>query len=194
VLHLVFGAPQSGKSIFAENIAALYSGSTIYIGTLPGRRRYKELIAEHQNRRPPVWSLIELICDPLVDLPALRQALSDYRNVLLDGLTFYILRLMALKASDWGMLRREMVELIESAAHKEGHVVVVDSLTSTILEPIEKLVVRAAHDILARKAHTIRLYECGTARPISFGELLRIDRLSLTSGEDWRIIEMRDNA
>ena len=86
-LILILGGARSGKSTFAEKLAAQSGQSVAFIATATGDdEEMRTRIARHQATRPRTWHTLE---EPL-DLPgALRRASSVADVVLLDCLTLW---------------------------------------------------------------------------------------------------------
>lgn len=127
MLHLILGAPKSGKSEYAERLIAGYEGATVYVGTLPRNPYYSAIILEHRERRPPTWGLIELIGDPHSDLGLVSSRIGCYRNVLVDGLLFYLLRLAVTFKGELNEVAQRLLQLLVRPAGR-GEVLVVDPL------------------------------------------------------------------
>lgn len=173
MLHLIVGPTGSGKSEYAERLMAGYPGRTVYVGTLPQTRAFKAVIKQHKARRPAHWELIELARDPRTDLKVLDAALSNFQNVIVDGLTYYLFRLMTLFGNSLNDLRVSTKDLIDRAALHAGQVIVVDTPVYNTLPDEECRVHRYLHLQLARSARTLTLFENGMARPLSRHAILR---------------------
>lgn len=173
MLHLIVGPTGSGKSEYAERLMAGYLGRTVYVGTLPQTRAFKAVIKHHKARRPAHWELIELARDPHADLKVLDAALSSFQNVFVDGLTYYLFRIMTLFGDNLNDLRVSTKDLIYRAASHDGQVIVVDTPVYNTLPEEECRVLRYLHLQLARSARNLTLFENGIARPLSRYAILR---------------------
>lgn len=95
-LIFVLGGARSGKSAFAERLAALRQaqegGRVLYIATAEALDADMERrIANHRQQRPPEWDTLE---EP-VNLPeVLPSALNGYDTCLLDCLTLWVSNLL----------------------------------------------------------------------------------------------------
>jgi adenosyl cobinamide kinase/adenosyl cobinamide phosphate guanylyltransferase len=165
VLHLVIGLAKSGKSEYAERLMNSFRGPTVYIGTLPTAPYYTGIIRDHQERRPPDWQLIELIGDPTTDLRVLSDTLQNFHNVLLDGLLFYLLRLITIFDEDLIAIGQEALSLISQVAAR-GEIVIVDPPVPKVLTAYERKLLRIAQRLLIIQADTITLVTNGRAVPL----------------------------
>jgi adenosyl cobinamide kinase/adenosyl cobinamide phosphate guanylyltransferase len=169
VLHLILGAPKSGKSEYAERLVAGYTEPTAYVGTLPLNPYYSDTIWQHRRRRPSSWGLIELVGEPRADLRALAGSLHCYRNVLLDGLLFYLLRLRVTYAGDLDAVEREIIALLIRISG-EGEVVVVDPPAQDLPALKEHEAVQYMQSLLVSRADTVTFVEGGKIVQTLVGE------------------------
>lgn len=194
MLHLVVGAAHSGKSEYAENLISNLSGGKVYVGTLPRIPQYQNSIRAHQARRPSSWFLIELIGDLSVDIEILRSAVSQSPNILVDGLTFYLLQSLAAFEENFLAFRPEVGALIDRAAFGVQTVIVTDPPVPKLLPKhvpsTARWLLRYIHAMLARRASTITFIKDGEATSITRKDLLRLDRLRLDSRNDPRLSEL----
>jgi adenosylcobinamide kinase/adenosylcobinamide-phosphate guanylyltransferase len=87
---LVLGGARSGKSRYAEGLAAGFAGRRAYIATpQPGDVEMAARISAHRAARALDWATIEA---PLELVEALEQATGDF--VLIDCLTLWISNLL----------------------------------------------------------------------------------------------------
>ena len=91
-LILVLGGARSGKSAFAERLAALRQaqagGRVLYVATAEALDADMERrIANHRRQRPPGWDTLE---EPLHLASALPDAQQGYDTCLLDCLTLWV--------------------------------------------------------------------------------------------------------
>ncbi|MBL8673028.1 MAG: bifunctional adenosylcobinamide kinase/adenosylcobinamide-phosphate guanylyltransferase [Alphaproteobacteria bacterium] len=92
-LTLVLGGARSGKSRFAESLAARHPGPRIYIATAePLDEEMAERIARHRaDRAGASWSVVE---EPRDLASALRRAARPEAVLLVDCLTLWLANLM----------------------------------------------------------------------------------------------------
>ena len=95
-LIFVLGGARSGKSAFAERLAALRQtqegGRVLYVATAEALDADMERrIANHRRQRPPEWDTLE---EPLHLPTALPPALEGYDTCLLDCLTLWVSNLL----------------------------------------------------------------------------------------------------
>ncbi len=92
---LVLGGIRSGKSAFAEEIAAGLGGEVVYLATgVAVDDDFADRIRKHQESRPAHWVTVE---DPLDPAAALGPALSERTGktaVLVDSLDTWVSNLL----------------------------------------------------------------------------------------------------
>jgi adenosylcobinamide kinase / adenosylcobinamide-phosphate guanylyltransferase len=87
-LTLVLGGARSGKSRYAEGLAAGAAAGVTYIATAePGDREMAARIAQHRARRSASWKTVEA---PLDLAPAILAHVDPGRPVLVDCLTLWL--------------------------------------------------------------------------------------------------------
>jgi adenosylcobinamide kinase/adenosylcobinamide-phosphate guanylyltransferase len=100
-LILVIGGARSGKSTFAEQLAARSGRSVAYIATATASDDdMRDRIARHQAARPSTWLTIE---EPLHLAEAVRRATSLADIVLLDCITVWL--------SNWLLAQEELLPM-----------------------------------------------------------------------------------
>ncbi len=100
---LVLGGARSGKSRYAEELAAAHEGARVYIATArAGDEEMAMRISAHQARRGRAWATVE---EPLELVPALRAAAQEGGFILVDCITLWLSNLM--------MARRDMAAEVE---------------------------------------------------------------------------------
>ena len=132
-LTLVLGGARSGKSAWAERLAAGTSGAPVYLATAePGDEEMKERIRLHQTRRGARWQTVE---EPL-DLPtALRRECAPGRVVLLDCLTLWLSNVI-LKGRD---VEKHISEFLQCLSILESPLVVVSNEVGLGIVPAQAL-------------------------------------------------------
>jgi adenosylcobinamide kinase/adenosylcobinamide-phosphate guanylyltransferase len=89
---LVFGGARSGKSAYAERIAAASGKEVVYIATAAaGDAEMAARIAHHRAQRPAHWHTVE---EPTALAAALAAWRATDRLVLVDCLTLWLSNLM----------------------------------------------------------------------------------------------------
>ncbi len=100
-LILVIGGARSGKSTFAERLAARSGRSVAYIATATASDDdMRDRIARHQAARPSTWLTIE---EPLHLAEAVQRATSLADVVLLDCITVWL--------SNWLLAQEELLPM-----------------------------------------------------------------------------------
>lgn len=99
-LILVTGPARSGKSEWAETLAAQSGKAVYYIATAqldPDDAEWQARIARHQHRRPPTWKTQHVP----VDLAATLHAADATDCLLIDSLGTWLANLLDQDESTW---------------------------------------------------------------------------------------------
>ncbi len=132
---LVTGGAKSGKSLFAEKLAAGLSGAVVYVATAEVLDAEMEArVARHRAQRPASWTTVEAPRDPKF---VLERVPSSAGVVLIDCLTIWASnRLLSLgepeTAGWWEAVEElqrtlcdELHAVVETARVRSWHVVMV---------------------------------------------------------------------
>lgn len=119
-MTLVIGGARSGKSSFAQGLAASLSPAVCFVATAEaGDGEMSERIARHREERPAGWTTVELA----EGLPV-PEITPGTDTALLDCFTVYLSRLMAASGLDWApeaedaMPETEVVERMEETEER----------------------------------------------------------------------------
>ena len=131
---LVLGGARSGKSGFAERLAAECGADVLYVATATADdAEMADRIARHRAHRPPAWQTVEVRIGVAAALRDLLPRGSDPPVVLVEDLTLLLANLMATTdAND------------PSAAGAAG----VDEAEASAVHEVDALVSLPAHTIL----------------------------------------------
>jgi adenosylcobinamide kinase/adenosylcobinamide-phosphate guanylyltransferase len=154
-LLFVTGGARSGKSRFAERLAAASGRAVVYLATMePLDEEVRARIARHQTERPADWATVEA---PLDIVTAVRDAPSE-SCVLLDCLSLWVSNQLlappgAVKAEALAELEAVLEGAIEDVARltrtRQGDVILVTNEVGGGLVPDHALG-RAYRDLLGR--------------------------------------------
>ncbi|HEX2944754.1 MAG TPA: bifunctional adenosylcobinamide kinase/adenosylcobinamide-phosphate guanylyltransferase [Clostridia bacterium] len=178
MINFVLGYKASGKSLFAERSLLLNGKSTLYIGTLPDYAYYRETIEIHKRRRPEEWGLIELTHDPVYDMEVINSQIDLYDNILLDGLTFYVIRCIYF-AQDLDPCKSLFVDLLQRMQRDKVCSYLVDTPVPVKLDSEARRMVFSMHYLIMRHAAAIFYVDNGKTRNMSFNEAYRFDKVQL---------------
>jgi adenosylcobinamide kinase / adenosylcobinamide-phosphate guanylyltransferase len=139
-LVLVIGGVRSGKSEFAERLAAEYGSGVLYVATAEaGDEEMAARIAAHVARRPAAWRTVEAPLDPV---RVIHEADADALTVLLDCVGFLVSNIL-LGATDPHIARdrlgRVIDQLLAEAEARQGPMVAVTSDVGSGLVPLTSL-------------------------------------------------------
>ncbi len=131
---LVLGGARSGKSAYAEKLAAYSGREVIYIATArDSDGEMGERIAHHRRQRPAHWATVE---EPLLLADAIARWTAPSRVVLVDCLTLWLSNLIFSDCRDFpeagvvslpplfGAQRARLLDTLRTAA---GDVVLVSN-------------------------------------------------------------------
>lgn len=89
---LVFGGARSGKSAYAEKLAAESAKEVVYVATArAGDGEMSTRITLHRQQRPTEWRTVE---EPLALADTIEQWAAPHRLILVDCLTLWLSNLM----------------------------------------------------------------------------------------------------
>lgn len=120
---LILGGASSGKSVYAERLAASSNLSVHYLATATaGDEEMARRIARHRERRPASWALVE---EPLYLAETLWALATPDTCLLVDCLTLWLSNLIC--AEDDGLLAREQAHLLETLPDLPGRIILVSN-------------------------------------------------------------------
>lgn len=163
MLELILGGARSGKSRFAERLAAESGLAVSYIATSqPLDGEMVERIAHHRERRPVHWSLVE---EPLQLARVLREQAAANRCLLVDCLTLWLTNLLML--DDAARLAEERDALLECLVELPGRILLVSNETGLGVVPLGELTRRYVdeagwlHQAVAERAQRVTFMVAG---------------------------------
>jgi len=163
MLELILGGARSGKSRFAERLAAESGLAVTYIATsqaLDGEMTAR--IAHHRQRRPVHWSLVE---EPLQLARVLREQAAPQRCLLVDCLTLWLTNLLML--DDAARLAEARDALLECLPELPGRIILVSNETGLGVVPLGELTRRYVdeagwlHQAVADRAQRVTFMVAG---------------------------------
>ena len=163
MLELILGGARSGKSRFAERLAAESGLAVSYIATSqPLDGEMTERIAHHRERRPAHWTLVE---EPLQLARVLRAQAAAERCLLVDCLTLWLTNLLML--DDAARLAEERDALLECLDGLPGRILLVSNETGLGVVPLGELTRRYVdeagwlHQAVAERAQRVTFMVAG---------------------------------
>jgi len=123
-LYFITGGARSGKSAFAEEIAAGISGKRAYVATAQALdAEMAQKIAKHRTDRGDAWDTYE---EPLAVSDLLLKLSRGYQVVLVDCLTLWLSNVIAHTTGDTVVLDR-MEELVKTLRKFPGVCIIVSN-------------------------------------------------------------------
>lgn len=148
----ITGGARSGKSSFAEKLAAERGPGVTYLATAAGGDdEMRQRIESHRRRRPDGWKTVEVAGDLA---GAIGQALEGGGTVLVDCITVYLAGLMpqesggensALQADvagngrDSAAVEAEIERLVDVCRSGNGRVIIVGNEVGMGIVPVSPL-------------------------------------------------------
>ena len=179
-IFLVTGGTRSGKSAFAQNLAAKWGTRVAYVATAEaGDPEMRERIAKHQAARPATWTTVEA---PFQLREALAAPGATAEVILVDCVTMYISNLIfretgpvagdenpALDPRIEAIIQGEIAALLQTAATIPAKVIFVTNELGAGLVPPSNLgrlyrdIVGRANQQIAAAAAQVFWVVCGIA-------------------------------
>jgi adenosylcobinamide kinase/adenosylcobinamide-phosphate guanylyltransferase len=169
---LILGGVRSGKSRYAEALAARHMGSVAVVATgTAGDEEMAARIAAHRARRPTSWRVVE---EPIALGRALLEAARPDSIVIIDCLTLWLTNI--LMQSDPTLLQRECDALLAAMQSAAGSVVLVSNEVGSGIVPVGELARRftdatgSLHQQLAEVCDRVVLMVAGlplTVKPLA---------------------------
>jgi adenosylcobinamide kinase / adenosylcobinamide-phosphate guanylyltransferase len=131
---LVFGGARSGKSAYAEQLAAQSGKEVVYLATAQGGdAEMQTRIAMHQQRRDQNWLTVE---EPLALGDAIMQRSTPHNLILVDCLTVWLSNLLFAEQKDYPEVghieppvafHAQRERFLQALQHASGDVVLVSN-------------------------------------------------------------------
>jgi adenosylcobinamide kinase/adenosylcobinamide-phosphate guanylyltransferase len=129
---LVLGGARSGKSAFAEQVAAECGEPVLYVATATAAdAEMAERVAHHRAQRPAAWRTLEV---PLGLAQAVADARGEARTVLVEDLTLLLANLLE-DGADAEAAERAAGDDVEALLRLDAHVVLVSNEVGMGLVP-----------------------------------------------------------
>lgn len=156
-LVFVTGAARSGKSFFAEKMAASLEGKVNYIATcVPEDDEMRERVARHQARRPENWQTIEEALNPA---RIIKELDGPGQIFLLDCITLLVNNLMLQPESETNeeQILKKISTLAQVSSEAAAHVIIVSNEVGWGIVPADPLS-RLYRDIIGRANQILASY------------------------------------
>ena len=165
-LVLITGGARSGKSRFAESLAAERGGRVLYLATLqPLDQEMAERVLRHRESRPQEWRTVE---EPLGVAHALEEAAGSFDTCVLDCITLWVSNLLLADMPEASILE-SVRKLIDGNSRRASTLIAVTNETGSGLVPEYELgrrfrdVLGEANQLLAGAATSAYLCTAGIA-------------------------------
>ena len=152
--QLILGGARSGKSAFAERIAAASGLEVVYLATAQSfDGEMAARIAHHRGSRPAHWQCVE---EPIALAATLQAVAAPGRCVLVDCLTLWLSNLLG--HPDSAMFAREREALLATLGQLPGQLVLVSNEVGQGIVPLGELTRRFVDE--AGRLHQALALQC----------------------------------
>lgn len=135
-ITLILGGARSGKSHFAQRLAALHSPVAFVATARPSDDEMRRKIERHKAERPAEWSTIE---EPLALETVLQHEASNFSLLLIDCLTLYTSNLMTAENNDPEAVLRRASRFCEMLPSVGSSVLLVSNEVGAGIVPMHPL-------------------------------------------------------
>lgn len=138
-IHLILGGARSGKSVYAEKLAANSGLAVTYIATAKVYDgEFKARVQHHQDRRPKSWALVE---EPHFLAQTLSRVATSNQCIIVDCLTLLLAQWICLdchppKDSSWQQERDAFLALLPTLA---GTIILVSNEVGMGIVPLGEI-------------------------------------------------------
>lgn len=146
MITLVTGGTRSGKSGFAEKLAAGTGLEVVYVATArAGDDEMRERVRRHRERRPADWHTVE---EPVHLAWILKQHAQKRRCIVVDCLTLWLTNLILADHADGGEVAviepgktfvEERADVLETLPKLLGNIILVSNEVGTGIVPLGAL-------------------------------------------------------
>jgi adenosylcobinamide kinase/adenosylcobinamide-phosphate guanylyltransferase len=131
-ITLVLGGARSGKSRYAQRLAARHSPVAFIATAQPSDEEMRQKIERHKADRPAEWVTIE---EPLLPDTVLTERAHEFRLLLVDCLTLYTANLMTAEKNDVHQVLLRAAGLCATLRSMESSVVLVSNEVGSSVVP-----------------------------------------------------------
>lgn len=124
MVTLVLGGARSGKSRFAQELAAKMKRVTFIATAQPSDAEMRRKIARHRSERPASWETIEAPVE-LAKAIALRSSKTNV--IIIDCLTVYLDNLMRGKRGDVARIERQFQQVCQEIRTSQSSIIIVSN-------------------------------------------------------------------
>jgi adenosylcobinamide kinase/adenosylcobinamide-phosphate guanylyltransferase len=177
---LLIGGAGSGKSHFAQELALKLGGPVLFVATAtPGDEEMRQRIDQHQKKRPPAWSTLEVTTGVGKEI---LEKIGGARVVIVDCITLLANNIFSQYSDQAGeptsvpliekRLNAEIDELISCTKQLDAHFIIVSNEVGLGLVPPNRLgrlyrdLLAEANQRLAEAADEVYLMVAGLVVPI----------------------------
>ena len=172
---LITGGARSGKSRFAQELAARSNEPVLFVATaVAGDEEMRQRIEEHRRSRPAAWSTLEVTTDIGSHI---KQKIGGTRLVIVDCITLLVSNIFsqysrqADEQIDASLIEREVTaeidKLLECISYTDASFIIVINEVGTGLVPANKVsrlyrdLLGKANQMLAARADEVYLMVSG---------------------------------
>ncbi|HUY13940.1 MAG TPA: bifunctional adenosylcobinamide kinase/adenosylcobinamide-phosphate guanylyltransferase [Terriglobia bacterium] len=131
-IALILGGARSGKSRYAQQLAAEFKKVTVIATARPSDEEMRRKIDTHRAERPPSWRTVEA---PLELPDALRKEGGKVDALLIDCLTVYVANILGTKDGNAQRFRGHLQEICEALQGAAASAIVVSNEVGSGIVP-----------------------------------------------------------
>jgi len=137
--HLILGGARSGKSAYAEKLAAESGMPVTYIATAQVYdNEFGKRVDLHKTRRPTTWDTVEV---PHQLAGSLQEQAADGRCLIVDCLTLWLAQCICPECAppegvDWALQRSKLLETLPALP---GYIILVSNEVGMGIVPLGEI-------------------------------------------------------
>lgn len=192
-MTLILGGARSGKSRFAQELAARLKKRVLFVATCePLDEEMSARIKAHQKSRPRNWKTLET---PTDITEAMRGKIGDAEVIIIDCMTLLVSNLMGTEEPDWESLEKkvtgELDKLVAFTRTSKAHFIIVSNEVGLGLVPpyragrVYRDALGMANQMLASNADEVYFMVAGIPIQLKAQPTQKLTKSGRTRSRSW---------